>query len=50
MWEIITIMILGLAALAYLIIFSIRQSKRKSTCMMCPYADKCKERDLNKPQ
>lgn len=48
MWEIIIIIISGAAALAFLIIFSIRQSKKKRMCMMCPYADECGGSDLNK--
>jgi len=49
MWEIILISIIGLAALAYLIIFFIRQSKKKNVCMGCPYADECRryERSRN---
>jgi uncharacterized membrane protein YuzA (DUF378 family) len=47
MWEIILIIIIGLAALAYLIIFFIRQSKKKSACMGCPYAEECKKRNLD---
>jgi uncharacterized membrane protein YuzA (DUF378 family) len=48
MWEIILIVIIGLAALVYLIIFFIRQSKKKNVCLGCPYADECKENKLNK--
>jgi tRNA/tmRNA/rRNA uracil-C5-methylase (TrmA/RlmC/RlmD family) len=48
MWEIIIIIISGAAALAFLIIFSIRQSKKKRMCMMCPYAGECGGNDLNK--
>jgi len=49
MWEIILISVIGLTALAYLIIFFIRQSKKKNACMGCPYADECRryERSRN---
>jgi len=47
MWEIILIIIIGLAALAYLIIFFIMQSKKKNACMGCPYAEECKKRNLD---
>jgi len=48
MWEIIIIAVTGLAALAYLIIFFIRQSNKKNMCMGCPYTDECKKRNSNK--
>ena len=48
MWEIIIIAVAGLAALVYLIIFFIRQSKKKNICMGCPYADECKKRNSNR--
>lgn len=40
-WEIVIISIIGAAALTYLIIFFIKQSKKKNACMGCPYADEC---------
>jgi flagellar basal body-associated protein FliL len=49
-WEIIIISIIGLAALAYLIIFFIMQSKKKNACIGCPYGDECKKRNLDKRQ
>lgn len=50
MWEIIIIIVTGLAAMAYLIIFFTRQSKKKNICMGCPYAEGCKKRNSNKLQ
>ena len=48
MWEIIIIAVTGLAALAYLIIFFVRKSRKKNICMGCPYADECTKRNSNK--
>ncbi|MBE3113320.1 MAG: hypothetical protein IMZ49_01690 [Actinobacteria bacterium] len=48
MREIIIIVVAGLAALTYLIIFFIRQSNKKNICMWCPYADECRKRNSNK--
>jgi hypothetical protein len=48
MREIIIIVVAGLAALVYLIIFFIRQSNKKNICMGCPYTDECKKRNSNK--
>jgi len=47
MWEIIIIIVTGLAALAYLIIFFTRQSRKKNICMGCPYAEGCRKRNSN---
>jgi len=48
MWEMPLIIVIGLAALGYLIIFFIRQSKKKSICMDCPYADECKKHNSDR--
>ncbi len=48
MWEIPLIIVIGLAALGYLTIFFIRQSKKKSICMGCPYADECKKQNSDR--
>lgn len=48
MWEIALIVVIGLAAMVYLIIFFIRQSKKKNACMGCPYADECNKNKLDK--
>ncbi|MBA7508700.1 hypothetical protein ES705_00632 [subsurface metagenome] len=48
MWEIIIIAVTGLAALAYLIVFFVRKSKKKNVCIGCPYAEECKKCNSNK--
>jgi len=48
MWEIIIIAVTGLAALIYLIVFFVRQSKKKNICIGCSYTEGCKKRNSNK--
>lgn len=43
MWELVMISVIGAAALAYLVYFFIRESKKKNSCMGCPYAGRCGE-------
>lgn len=43
MWELVIISVIGAAALAYVVYFFIRESKKKNSCMGCPYAGRCGE-------
>lgn len=39
--EIVLIVLIGIAALAFIIWFFIRQFKAKNACASCPFYDKC---------
>ena len=47
MLEIVLIVIIGIAALAVIIWFIVRQFRTKKACAFCPYSDICeKERKI----
>lgn len=43
--EIVLIILIGIAALAFIIWFFIRQFKAKRACASCPFYDKCEKEE-----